>query len=414
MTGREGRGSDVRRRLVDAGVQSLRQVMPERIVSAVGTREIARRAGVSQAAFFYHFPDLASYAEAVLDAVFPLDRSDEVELITGAIRIFAAANRPAEVGKLLFEGGLAQRAGDPTFRTRLGLWALGGAALDDRYRRFFAVADEPAAWATAAVFDTWRRELRAPLDLDGFVRYLSALQLGAAIRQLVDREGFDVGAYAAVTTATTAAVLRRPDDRRSMADQLAELNYFPGEAKRAAGRTRATATRERVLDAAGELFDDHGIDQVSIALVSRRAGVSPATVYSLFQSKDGIAGALLGRRWRARRPAPPDAADGDLDATGELRDHLGLVGVLARERRDLGEVYAAALARRSPAVGDCPIRAHTGALVARCRREGAVASALGDGDLGDLLLTVVLGCANAARHGDAAASADLALRLLAP
>jgi AcrR family transcriptional regulator len=55
---------------------------------------------------------------------------------------------------------------------------------------------------------------------------------------------------------------------------------------------RASA-RERLLDAASELFYDKGVQSVGVDQVIERAGVAKATLYSVFGNKDGLVRAYL-------------------------------------------------------------------------------------------------------------------------
>ena len=56
--------------------------------------------------------------------------------------------------------------------------------------------------------------------------------------------------------------------------------------------------RERLLDAAGELFYEFGIAATGVDAVLARARVSPATLYAHFSGKDGLVAAYLERRFR--------------------------------------------------------------------------------------------------------------------
>ncbi len=51
--------------------------------------------------------------------------------------------------------------------------------------------------------------------------------------------------------------------------------------------------RERILDAARELFDAQGIDRVTMAEITAASGVQPSTLYQYFPSKDEIVAALV-------------------------------------------------------------------------------------------------------------------------
>ena len=60
--------------------------------------------------------------------------------------------------------------------------------------------------------------------------------------------------------------------------------------------------RERLLDAAEELFYERGIAATGVDAVLRRAQVAPATLYAHFAGKDHLVAAYLHRRherWRA-------------------------------------------------------------------------------------------------------------------
>lgn len=52
--------------------------------------------------------------------------------------------------------------------------------------------------------------------------------------------------------------------------------------------------RELVLEAARSVFAELGIEGASIREIARRAGYTPGAIYSYFESKEAIYGALLG------------------------------------------------------------------------------------------------------------------------
>jgi AcrR family transcriptional regulator len=63
---------------------------------------------------------------------------------------------------------------------------------------------------------------------------------------------------------------------------------------------RAVQTRERLLDIAGELLGEVGIERISTNLIASRAGVSPAALYRYFKDKYAVLEAL-GRRLMERQ-----------------------------------------------------------------------------------------------------------------
>lgn len=79
---------------------------------------------------------------------------------------------------------------------------------------------------------------------------------------------------------------------------------------------RAAETRARIIDAARELFAQHGFTGTTIAVIAQRAGVATPTVYAAFASKAEIVRELVGRLeeeaegdvWRSRITDEPDPA----------------------------------------------------------------------------------------------------------
>lgn len=65
--------------------------------------------------------------------------------------------------------------------------------------------------------------------------------------------------------------------------------------------------RALVLDAARSVFEEHGIDGASVREIARRAGYTPGAIYSYFDNKEAIYGALLAESLE-RLNAAVDAA----------------------------------------------------------------------------------------------------------
>ncbi|QDH11085.1 TetR/AcrR family transcriptional regulator [Nocardioides dongxiaopingii] len=57
-------------------------------------------------------------------------------------------------------------------------------------------------------------------------------------------------------------------------------------------------TETKLLDAADELLFTHGVAATPVDAILARAGVSPATLYRAYGSKDGLVAAALDRRHR--------------------------------------------------------------------------------------------------------------------
>ncbi|MCR9284946.1 MAG: TetR/AcrR family transcriptional regulator [Rhodobacteraceae bacterium] len=84
---------------------------------------------------------------------------------------------------------------------------------------------------------------------------------------------------------------------------------------------RSIATRARVLAAARDLSQKHGLDLVTAEAVAQEAGVAKGTVFSHFGDMDGLLSYVLLDRLNALRAATSDeAAEPDL-----LSDPVGLL-----------------------------------------------------------------------------------------
>lgn len=102
------------------------------------------------------------------------------------------------------------------------------------------------------------------------------------------------------------------------------------------GRPRSEKAHTAILEAAAELLLARGLSAVSMDAVAQRAGVSKATIYRWWPTKETLALDALYSEWAAARPYPRD--------TGALRgDLLSLLRPWARlaGSRPYGRVIAA-------------------------------------------------------------------------
>src|SRR5687767_12383789 len=84
-------------------------------------------------------------------------------------------------------------------------------------------------------------------------------------------------------------------------------------------RTRSTArTRERLLDAAAEVFAERGFAGASIDEIAVRAGHTKGAVYSNFEGKDDLFLALIDSRLAVKAAELDDGFDGVTDVAGLL------------------------------------------------------------------------------------------------
>lgn len=98
---------------------------------------------------------------------------------------------------------------------------------------------------------------------------------------------------------------------------------------------RASGTRQRILDAAKELFTERGVEKVMIREIASAAGVSAPTLYALFQSKTGILRAVVERSFFGVRYAEiAQQAENARDPEEILRITASISRVILDTERD--------------------------------------------------------------------------------
>ena len=104
------------------------------------------------------------------------------------------------------------------------------------------------------------------------------------------------------------------------------------------GRPRDEKARVAILDTAAELLLERGLEQVTMDAIARQAGVSKATIYRWWPTKESLALDAVYRQWSAAQPEP--------HLTGSVRDDLvALLGAWSRlaTSRPYGRIIAALL-----------------------------------------------------------------------
>lgn len=84
------------------------------------------------------------------------------------------------------------------------------------------------------------------------------------------------------------------------------------------GRPRSEKSKAAILEAAGELLLEQGLEAVSMDAIAERAGVSKATIYRWWPTKETLAIDALYEDWSYAYPEAPD--------TGSMREDL--LGIL--------------------------------------------------------------------------------------
>ncbi len=105
------------------------------------------------------------------------------------------------------------------------------------------------------------------------------------------------------------------------------------------GRPRSQKAHKAVLDAAAELLLSRGLSAVSMDEVAEHAGVSKATIYRWWPTKETLALDALYTEWAAAQSSPRDTGD----LRGDLLSMLRPWARLLTGSRPYGRVLAALL-----------------------------------------------------------------------
>jgi AcrR family transcriptional regulator len=106
------------------------------------------------------------------------------------------------------------------------------------------------------------------------------------------------------------------------------------------GRPRSQSARKAILDAAAHLLLAKGLSAVSMDAVAQRAGVSKATIYRWWPTKETLALDALYTEWSAVTPVPRDTGSLRGDLLALLRPWARLAGA---KDKPYGRVVAALL-----------------------------------------------------------------------
>ena len=96
----------------------------------------------------------------------------------------------------------------------------------------------------------------------------------------------------------------------------------------------AAATRERVVDAAASLYQDHGVTATTLQAIAERADVSRGTIVHHFGGADGILGAVAERVLTTLELPDEHLFDGVVGAEARLRAYV--IAMLRFFRRSTG------------------------------------------------------------------------------
>ncbi|SDG57424.1 TetR/AcrR family transcriptional regulator [Klenkia brasiliensis] len=169
--------------------------------------------------------------------------------------------------------------------------------------------------------------------------------------------------------------------------------------------TPRPGARQRLLDAAEELFASGGFAGTPVDAVLARAGVAPATLYAHFGSKTGLQAAALAarlRRWDDVWSAAVAAAPDDRARLLAVFDALDAFGTGGTPSRWCAFLDAAAGAPADDGTAVAALAEDTALLRGRLRELAAPVAGEDAAELAEHLLVVVTGALAMALRTDPA------------
>lgn len=359
--------SPLKERLIEAALAAMLDLTPAALLSAIGTRELARRAGGSPASINHHYGSLQGLADAVVEHVFSTS-ADMGAGVSALLEEIRQSHLPLEAAFAMHATEFDRLTCDPLFRHRMGLWAFGGEQGTRAYRHFLHDLDERIQAQAQALFDSWGRTLRPPFDVATYLPVKIALLNGMSLRHLADPQPGQREHFQRATVALDLVALRIDGDRHTMDDRLTEMNYYPlTTTGRAGSSDRSDTTRSRILHAAAELFTTKGFEDTALARVAAQADISHSTLNRYFATKDDLAVALY--RQQALDLLLPLPTEGD--PARVLPDYLAAVAHFTVPRVSYAGCYLTHLLTTPPATQDDPLLADVQRLVAALDPEDA-------------------------------------------
>ncbi len=339
---------NTRRRLVEAGVEALKEIDAAGLVGAIGTREIARRAGVSPATLFHHFGSVEQYAAALIDRIYGVAEESAEEVAARTAATYDPATKTVSAADYYIHD-FARLLDDAEHRLRVGLCAFGGEQATSGYSAHVRAHDARVIAAIVDFLRHWQREMCPPFSVAEYVGAYTGLLSDAVFRKAADPAAPVEDSFVKQASAISMAMVRVPGDPRDLDDRMAELRLVP-QAPPQAGR-RAEQTRALAMHAVREQLKHTSYDELSVATIARRAHLSPATVYAHFKGKASMVVATLLDDAAGASAEQPASIE---EVAAFLADHLAYL-----------KPYLVSLATSEPAADDALLAAVTGCVRGR-------------------------------------------------
>lgn len=216
---RSERSEATRARLLDAGLEALREEPAERLFERLQARAVSARAGVSTGAFYHHFDGQDSYVEALLE--YSLAKDPNPPFAVGSADFERRVKEGASFAEA-FIGGAGemmrwQESRNATFALQMAVWSRAHRDLEAtrRLERMYRQVDEETASYYELMLDPLGIEIRPPFSVVDLASTFSAVFEGLSLRRPVRPSTVPDDRLGMVLLASLALMTRPPDDDRA-------------------------------------------------------------------------------------------------------------------------------------------------------------------------------------------------------
>lgn len=182
---------ETRRRLLTAGLELLRQDSVGNVLSQVKAAKVARRAGLTQGAFFHHWPTQDAYLEDLFDHALATDRFEWTNRIAAdSLRELAEGGDLPVLTRRIAGNVVTGLSEDMSFQVQAGLWAR--ADVDEvvaaRLRRLYADTDRRFGALFREALESRGMRARTGHTYEEMARIANAILEGLVVRRRIDPE----------------------------------------------------------------------------------------------------------------------------------------------------------------------------------------------------------------------------------
>lgn len=180
-----------RRRLLDAGLEVLRDESVGNVLNQVKAAKVSRRAGLTQGAFFHHWPSQAAYLEDLFDHALVCDRFEwTTRIASESLEELAAGGDLEVLTRRIAAELVANLSDDVSFQVQTGLWARADVdeVVAERLHRLYADTDRRFGELFREALESRGFRARPGRSYEEMARIANAILEGLVVRRRIDPE----------------------------------------------------------------------------------------------------------------------------------------------------------------------------------------------------------------------------------